>query len=187
MKVESNQYLFDIFKDDVLIQTFLRHMSNDFVDIVEHNLWFLTHVVSDHAEIRDQILKSQIFDHCIKTLKQKEINLELLRNLIWFLCNVCKSTETVPPEEKLKDLVLYFSSFLYTHDNQILSNCLWGLYYVTQFDENYPNIYNKVVDSGAVVKILKFDYSKMQLCILPSLRVLGNLLSGKYDVVDVSL
>ncbi len=145
----------------------------------------MTHIVSENSDIRDLILNSQVYFDCIKFLKQNQINFELLRSIIWFLCNACKTTDTCPSESILKEILCYFSSYLYTKELQIVVNCIWGLYYLTQYDSFFPEIYQHIINSGALVKILKFDYTKMQPCVLPALRLIGNLLGGKFDIVDV--
>ncbi len=145
----------------------------------------MTHIVSENAEIRDLILSSQVYFECIKFLKQNQINFELLRSIIWFLCNACKPTDTCPSETILKEILCFFSSYLYTKELQIVVNCIWGLYYLTQFDSFISDIYQQIINSGALVKILKFDFTKMQPCVLPSLRLIGNLLGGKFEIVDV--
>jgi hypothetical protein len=178
---------YDVFLSDEFIERFFQLMKSQYLDILEQTIWLLTHLVSDCAKLRDKVINSKIYGETLKTLRKDQETLEILRLSTRFLSNIFKTTQTTPSKKSLLEALIIFSNYIYTEDQEIMSNSIWGLYYISQFDNDNPDIHMQIVNSGAIVKVMKLNFNKFNLSINPSIRLLGNLLTGPHDVVDVKL
>lgn len=178
---------YDVFSTDEFIERFFQLIKSQYVDILEQTIWLITHLVSDCFKFRDKIIASKIFGEVLKILRKDQETLEVIRLSMRFLNNIFKTTQTTPPNKSLLEALVIFSNYIYSEDQDILCNCIWGLYYISQFDNENPDIHKEIVNSGAIVKVMKLNFNKFNLCINPSIRLLGNLLTGPSEVVDVKI
>ena len=176
----------EAFCTDYLIDLYNKHMGSQYSDIVENTIWFLCNLVQQSVICRDKIISTSIYDETIKILKKDRNSADQIENCIWFLGCLIKSKATTQLKEKLLEILEISANYLYTHDMQIITQCLWCIFYVSQYDDDEFDIYSDILESGAVVKLLKINYRKLHNCISPCIRILGNLCAGKYSIVDVS-
>jgi hypothetical protein len=176
----------EAFCEDHLIDLYRTHLGSQYSDIVENTIWFLCNLVQKSVICRDKIINTSIYDETIKILKKDRNSADQIENCIWFLGCLIKSKEATPPKEKLLEILQISANYLYTHDMQIITQCLWCIFYVSQFEDDELDIYSNILQSGAVVKLLKINYRKLQNCISPCIRILGNLCAGNCSLVNVS-
>jgi importin subunit alpha-6/7 len=176
---------YDIFITDEFIERFFQLIQSQYADIHENTIWLMTHLVTDSFKFRDKVIPSKIFGEVLKVLRKDQGALEVVRQNMRFLNNIFKNSKNTPPKKSLLEAMVIFANYIYSEDPEILCNCIWGLYYISQFDQDNPNIHKDIIDSGAIVKVMKINFSKYNLCISPSIRLFGNLLTGTAEIVDV--
>lgn len=156
-------------------------LNND--DITEQIIWTLTHIASIKADWRDRIINSPIYSEIVNILYRDKLLVGFVRVGIWFL-STCMKFKTPEPDKNISlEALKILSNYLYTNDNEVLVNCLWGVSYISEYN-NIDKLQEHIFNSGVVVKILNAQY-KNHLCVVPAIRILGNVLSGDYKIVDV--
>ena len=169
-----------------MIETYSRHFRYNLNgELVVNMMGFLCNFIGDCCFLRDKLFNSNISGDIIEILRQEAVELDLLRLGIWFMCDILKRTETIPPDVKVVELVTIFAKYLHTVDLEVVVCCIYGLYYVSQFDDYICGLNMRIIKSGAVVKMMKSDFSEFICVVVPMIRCLGNMSAAKYDVVDV--
>jgi hypothetical protein len=154
-------------------------------DIVENLLWFSGNILAQSHLFRDKFFHTKIYEELIKLFSKDQNPLEILRMTIWVASQTLKNIKTTPPKTKILELVTIFANYLYTTDFEVITNCLWGLNYASQFEDSLGGINSAIINSGAVVKLMKINFNKNPSSLIPSVRLIGNLCSGVYSDVDV--
>ena len=113
--------------------------------------------------------------------------LDTLREGLRYLSNIFKLTETIPPEYKLIECLNIFSGYLYIVDTEAIFLCINGILNISEFESEYPSLHRQIINSGSIVKIMNLDYMKNNMGVMYGIRLLGNLLTGKHEIVDVNI
>jgi len=148
-------------------------------------LTFLGNIIAYSQVFLDKFFYSKIYEDIIKLFSRSENALSVLRLIIWVAAQSMKFIKTVPPKEKIVELITIFANYLYTTDSEVIFHCIWGLNYASKYDDEFLDICKLILNSGAVVKIMKLNFIKNNLILIPTVRLLGNLSSGPYSIVDV--
>lgn len=151
-------------------------------------IWLLSHLVTDVAEFRDKVISHSIYDEIWSILNKNQNSLGTLRYTLWFMSAIMRNKETIPSDRAILNSVTMFSNYIYTHDVEIMAHCLWGLFYIIEFDEHVTHLQlmDKIMNSGVIVKIFKLNLQQNSTCLPPAIRLLGNLCGGDYHIVDVT-
>lgn len=92
-------------------------------------------------------------------------------NVMWLMSNLC-------PEKNPKNEILAVLAKLLQHNDsfgQLLSNAAWAIVYFTQ--ENSENI-QKIFNVNCVPSLIRMLGHAENLVVLPSLRCIGNIVTG---------
>jgi hypothetical protein len=183
----ENSFL-EYISTDEYMEIYTKHVTSEFHDIAENVLWLVNNLCSESISFRDKIICSPFYDKVWDLVNNNTNSDTLIKQAIWFFSVIMKLKDSLPPEKIILNSIVVCSNYLYVHDAEVSCHCLWGIYYVSEFDEKIPSlkINNKILHSGVVLKLLKINYTSNMLCLTPSLRILGNLLCGDYKLVDVS-
>ena len=68
-------------------------------------------------------------------------------------------------------------------DKKLIIDCIWGLYYST--DTDYDNITRNLYDTGIVHKLLDLDFNELNEFKIPTIRILGNIVSLDHSITEV--
>lgn len=185
--VDRKIFQIELFGQENLIDSYIRHLGSEFHDVVENTLWFLNVIIQDSVELRDTFISSPIFLEVMKILRRDLNSLNIIEFTIWLLSTLMKDTTTTPPEKKVLECLEASAGYLHVSETSILTQCMWTIYNISSHDEKLPKIYEDIMNSGAVVKLLKINYTRFQICLSPCLRILGNLCAGRFEIVDVKL
>lgn len=178
---------FDIFCNDNLIGMLHKHTQSNYEDIFKNVMWFISHLVGVNVLFRDKILNSLIFSETVNKLTNGTLPYDQCLSLIWFASIIFKLKHTFPAEEYVMEALSIFANFIYSDEEEIINQCLWGIYYLSNFDSEILSINKDILSSGAVLKMMKLDLKKNHTCLVPTLRVLGNLCSGESEIIEVNM
>ena len=185
--VDQKIFQVEIFGQENLIDTYIRHLTSDYQDVVENTLWFLNVIIQDSVKLRDTFISSKIFLEAMKILRREMNSVNLIEYTIWLLSTLMKDNSTTPPEKKVLECLEASAGYLHVSESSILVQCMWAIYNISSHDESLPKIYEDIMNSGAIVKLLKINYLRFQMCLTPCIRILGNLCTGRFEIVDVKL
>jgi hypothetical protein len=159
------------------------HFFFSYEDIPDMIIWALSHLIIECVEYRPIVLKSDVFKEIMKLAKKEELSRNLMKTISWFLSTIfkCKTGE-MPSLTLVKEIINVFSGYLYCKDNEIVIYSIWGLSHICEL--SYPCIQKLILDSGVVVKIMSVVPNYNQY-IIPVVTLLGNLLSGDDEILDV--
>jgi hypothetical protein len=65
-------------------------------ELISNLIWLLTHIVSDTQTGRDGICNSNLFAKILEILESNKVNKNILRNGLWLISNISKSTSEIP-------------------------------------------------------------------------------------------
>lgn len=168
---------------------FSQHINSKYEDIKENCIWLMCHLAAENPTCRSAILNSNIFDIITNSLMQNENSLENILITMWLLSNLfdIKKAAANPNHdlEQIKTVLNFFTGYLYINDENLSFHCLTGIFNLSQIDN--LDICQLIINSGAVLKIIKINYNKLHKCVLPSIRIFGNLTGGINSTVDVIL
>ncbi len=184
-KVDKEFFQLEVFSEEYLIEVYARHLRSEYQDVLENTLWFMCVIVQESVVCRDKIISSKIFGEVMKILRKDVNSVQLIEFAVWFLSSLMKITVTTPPEIKISECLEASAGYLHTTEHIIITQSMWTIYNISQHDENLPNLYKEIMNSGAVVKILKYNYNRLKMCLIPCIRILGNLCAGRFEIVDV--
>ena len=180
---KDNSYLELLTTEDYL-DVYFTHLHSQFDDISDNVLWLVNNLLTDRAKCRDQIMNSKIYDYVQDILTKEDINIFLLRSGIWFMSCLMKNKQTIPDDAKIMKSLYYCVKYLYIMDPELNCQCVWGIYYISEFESSNLQIFSQILSTGAIEKIIKINFKQQLQSLSPCLRLLGNLLSGEYNVVD---
>ncbi|KAJ6249142.1 importin alpha [Anaeramoeba flamelloides] len=174
---EECKYIVDL---DV-IPLFFNHLSSKDANIVEQAVWTLGNVVGDCKEFRDLVLNQP---NCFKTIiglfSIKHINMDIIKNIIWILSTMCSYKPRLEYSQTL-ELIPIFSRLINHQNNGIIVDCLYGLQYISDGDSK--NI-KHILQQGCVPKLIGFLSHSSPKIQLPTIKTIGNLLSGPNIYTD---
>lgn len=69
-------------------------------------------------------------------------------------------------------------------DRKVILDSIWGLCYTT--DTDYDNITRNIFDTGIIHKLLKLDFSELNEFKIPTIRMIGNVVSLDNSITEVN-
>eukprot|EP01080_Neovahlkampfia_damariscottae_P007092 gene7092-11255_t len=156
------------------ISSLIRIISSSNVSfLVEQCTWCLGNMAGDSNKYRDALIQANLLDPLIKLLSSTKTG--ILRNSIWSISNLLRGSPS-PSFEDVKVTIAPLSKFLYSNDDYILCDVMWSFSYLSNgSDEKIHEIYQCKV----IKQIIKLLGSRNDNVVLPGLRTIGNLVSGK--------
>lgn len=136
-------------------------------------VWALGNIIGDGPELRDLAIQLGIVSPLLALVKPK-IPIELLRNVVWVISNLCRNKNPPPPVQVMKQILPVLCKLIHNRDNAVLEDVVWSLGYMS--DEGNENI-QMVIDSGVVphLVLLLSHSGRVQTA---ALRAIGNVVTG---------
>lgn len=153
---------------------FVALLQSKTLTVTEQAIWALGNIAGDGANSRDIVFSHNAVDGILNLFKE-EIPLTMLRNIIWFMSNLCRNKDPSPPFDQIKRMLPVLSQLLVNRDTQVLADACWALSYVTD-DDNLK--IQAVVDTEAVPRLINLLDTKEPSIIVPALRSVGNIVTG---------
>ncbi|KAJ3445724.1 importin alpha [Anaeramoeba flamelloides] len=147
-------------------------------------IWGLGNIAGDCLEFRDKILKeSSVIDKIINIFSLEICNLNIAKNAIWTLSNLIRSRPR-PKLSLIKNVIPIFATYITSGIPQLIQDSCWGLCYIS--DGTSENI-NAVLKYDVVDKLVGFLESKELTILVPSLRTIGNIVTGDKEQTQIPL
>ena len=80
--------------------------NNHNLEVLNHLVWLLSHLVSESIDVRNIILSSILYRKIINSLQQQLLNKELMKNYCWFFANMAKG-KPAPSLLQVKYSIVY--------------------------------------------------------------------------------
>jgi importin subunit alpha-6/7 len=149
----------------------LRHENPD---VREQAAWCLGNIAGDTTEYRDLLLYHGIVEPLMLNITQPA-NMSLLNNVIWTVSNLCRGKPT-PDMMYLAPLLAPLGEVLFRPVSMdVLVDAVWALSYLS----DGPNHrIEQVMRTGITSKLIEFLSDTKSPLITPTLRCLGNFVTG---------
>jgi hypothetical protein len=160
------------------------YFVTNYQDIIELIIWSIAHIADSSLTCRDYVLSSPILKDIIELSKSGSCTLDIIRCYLWLFSKLFIPAYEKPKYEFMLEIFYILLNHLYIDDNEVIINTITGMYNIMELE--YDNIYETVLDSGAVVKILKRTPTFNQMK-RPMVLFIGSLLNGNKTVISVFL
>lgn len=154
----------------------LLNIGND--ELKEQVLWALCNISGDSTNSRDLILQANVVPIIVNIVKNSE-QLELMSLISWFIMNLCRDNSDYKSISPLLDCI---RRLIYYEDNEVICNICYALNFMSN---NINANINDIIESGTCKRLVELlDHQEVRIK-LPSLRTIGNILSGDDNQVQV--
>ncbi|CAE7836601.1 unnamed protein product [Symbiodinium sp. CCMP2592] len=163
-----------------IITSLLRDCTNS--DVLEQGVWALGNIAGDSVQHRDLCISTGSLTEVLKVL-EGTTKTSCIRNATWTVSNFCRGTPK-PSLEAMLPALPVMSRVLYSTDQEVLTDALWTVSYVSDGTERYIQA---VLDAGVcrrVVELLSHESPQVQT---PALRTVGNIVTGSDTQTDAVL
>lgn len=164
-----------------VVPIFLELLSSSNPKIREQACWALGNIAGDCIEFRDLILSNNGIAHVLGLFQGDKLKASLVRVAIWVLSNLCRG-KPMPPFSMVRDVVPLVCKLIFSMDQEVLSDALWTLSFISDGKDKRQRA---VVEHNVSHRLVTLLGSNELHYLLPSLRVVGNLLSGENDTTQV--
>lgn len=149
-------------------------LTSNVPDVREQSAWCLGNIAGDGPELRDLVLGCGALAPLIANIAEPA-SLSLLRNCTWSLSNFCRgkpqpSLEAIYPAVQALCMLLKATS-----DVETMADITWALSYVS---DGINDRIESVVAQGVIPNLIHLLGSGRPELIIPSLRTLGNIVTG---------
>lgn len=151
-------------------------------ELLKGGIWALGNIMCDSTDHRDLVIREGIIDELLR-ISNENYSLEFDRCLVSVLHNVTRG-KPLPDFKLIKEVFPLYQKYLnniikYT-DEELIDDLLWSISYFS----DHKHGLNMIIDSGILKNMIPFLYSKNNT---PSLRTLGNILTGDMIQTDKAL
>ncbi|ORD94972.1 IMA2 [Enterospora canceri] len=170
--------------------------------VVDQSVWCLGNIAGDCEEFRDALIQMDVVEktiHKINKYGTDQLNIKILRNLLWLLSNLNRGRNPSPEKENMQKSLLVFEQFCLSQDAETVSTCFWGISYICDSDEELTTyILNSVMFRKMYELLSSFtQYLQTQrgtksiqttICISaisPLIRTVGNIVSGSDEQTEI--
>ncbi|KAM3141616.1 hypothetical protein pb186bvf_006221 [Paramecium bursaria] len=148
------------------IKLLVKLLSSPYQDIAEEAAWAIGNFSQEGTYYRDLILK------IVANTSTKK---KTIAQCTWSLSNLFKG-KPLPEFNYVQCALLVFCKIIINEsDDGLLSEACWALSYLS---DQKNSIQQQVIDSGVVPKLIKLLDLKQLEIIIPTIRILGNIVTG---------
>ncbi|CDQ91356.1 unnamed protein product [Oncorhynchus mykiss] len=161
------------------IPAFIRLVISPHPHISEQAVWALGNIAGDGSVYRDQVIKHGAVAPLLSLLAVPELSLfssGYLRNITWTVSNLCRNKHPSPPLAAVQQIIPTLVRLLHHDDKEVLADTCWALSYLT--DGPNDRIEMVVVQTGLISRLVQLLGSGEISVVTPSLRVIGNMVTG---------
>jgi hypothetical protein len=160
------------------IDIHFKHFHSTSNLILEGIINTIYNVVSHHIDFRNIFIFSKLFDIFIQNINNNIEKIKFTKIAISLLLTCFKSKieyKNFNVFEPINKSFPIFLNLIFISDDEIFIDCLWALYYISDY-EKIEGVSRSLLDSGVIKRILSYDYNKSKTELIPTIRILGNLL-----------
>jgi importin subunit alpha-1 len=161
-------------------------MSGD-CNLREQSIWCCGNIAGDCPSFRDQLIDTPGFvDALLRNIQHPE-NPSLLRNAAFTLSNLCRGKPS-PSLAAVRYILPALAHILASNDKEVVQDTAWALSYLTVVQSDSDEaIVDAVVQAGVTRRLVELMASEEVNIIMPALRTVGNLISGRDVHTQASL
>lgn len=149
----------------------LRHTN---ADVREQAVWCLGNIAGDNAEFRDTLLHHGIAEPLILNIQQPA-NMSLLNNATWTVSNLCRGK----PASDINFVAPFIGPLCHLLHTEVsldvLVDAVWALSYLSDGPNERIEL---VMQTGVTQKLVSFLSDKSSTLLTPTIRCLGNFVTG---------
>lgn len=149
-------------------------LDSPYEDVKEQTVWALGNIAGDCIALRDLVIQHGIVDAILRNLNPTQQRIGTLRNMAWTLSNVCRGKPAAPPSIIWR-IIPALTSLLQNDDDDVLSDSLWGLCYITDGSNEQVDA---VVSTNVCMRIVELMNHPNHTIQTPALRTIGNIVTG---------
>lgn len=157
-----------------ILDVFDQLIQSDLCAIAENTLWVLTGLSLRTDEFRSILINHPLYQTTLDLLNKENIDAGVISQGLEFLSKCVSKVDYDKNKDRIIDTLKLFTNNLYS--NHTIMNCLRGICAILYLNYDTYKISNIIIDSGAIVKILKTKYQNNLVLILPSLEILASSL-----------
>ncbi|KYR00004.1 putative importin subunit alpha C [Tieghemostelium lacteum] len=173
--------------DHGVVPTLIELLASPVDSLREQSCWAISNVVGDTPALRDYVLNLNLTDHLLNTLNAQNLPVAILKNLSWLLSN-CIRGNPPPQYHHIEPFIPAICKLIMNTDQiesntDIINDALWALLHFTDNDTFVKLSKNLICQYDLISTLIKYLFDKTFSKV--SIRILGNLLSGEDDIVDI--
>ena len=162
--------------DKKAIPVFIKFLASPHKNIVEQSIWALGNVAGESSQFKSLILKEKAIKALGSIFKISVADSMLARNWAWCITNLLRGKPMPTFEDMFYLLPIYWEGLKIHTKKEILADLLWGISYMSDAGEK---IALKLLELGVLESIIEAMKSKHSNVVLPSVRTLGNFVTGE--------
>eukprot|EP01133_Synstelium_polycarpum_P007039 gene7039-8184_t len=158
------------------IPVFVGLLNSPYKKVCEQVLWCIGNISGDSPQLRDLVLQNKVITNVQKLVNRYRTELSLIKNVAWTLSNFSRGKP--PPSQEYVKLYLPFLAELAksTTDVELLTDTLWSFAFLSDTTDDKLSDY--IISLGIVPLMIDNLTGKDTTVLVPSLRTIGNILSG---------
>jgi hypothetical protein len=165
------------------IEPLVQLLRHENPDVREQAAWCLGNIAGDTTEYRDLLLCHGIVEPLILNITQPA-NMSLLNNVIWTVSNLCRG-KPAPDMMYLAPLLPHLGEVLFKPVSMdVLVDAVWALSYLSDGPNHRIEL---VMQTGVTSKLIEFLSDTKSPLITPTLRCLGNFVTGSDEQTQAVL
>jgi hypothetical protein len=172
----------DLYLKESMFKLYEIHIQNEETKIAESVVWILSNLAGEGVKYRDAIVAHELLFNKLFGLCNKDVSAEMERQLSYLFSCLVKGK----PElnlESLKKCMEAVEIFFKKNDIEVKRDAAWGFSSIS--DSDVISVQRFLIDRGLVQDIITMDKHILNEMIIPSIRIIGNLLSKTDKIADV--
>lgn len=167
-------------KTDDFCDVLIGCLNSSYCDIVETAIWVLSSLTSQNG-FNDFLIRHPVFDVCLSLANQDQMDLLFLQESLEFIAYCCVKVDSEKNYEKLSKALKIFGNRVYSKNKGLLRNSYLGILNISNYNDK--ELIKQVINSGILVRILKFNYKNNEDILGISLKILANIFYSDSEIV----